>query len=768
MSFYDDASLVLLAGGAAGKDGKVFSLKPHPNTVSGELVTNGGFDADSDWIKVGESTISGGKGHIISTTGVWSNLNQTNVFTVGKHYRLSIDATVNINAADYAIKIQDGSGDVGYITTSGSYVFYFTSGGTTLTIGRYNTNSAVDVDIDNVSVVEVDKLPADFYFERGTDLTATRIGKDGYIEKGRENLLKHSGSFDVGTGSGGWAKVNTSVTGGQIGYDSSADAYKLEATSTGASSNSIYQDVTVDGLKTISIFAKAGNNVSGTQSLRLSLNEYLTSDPNTKFNSRAFFDLSDGSVISTTGNVISAHSESFGGGWFRLSMSVEVPSTNTADRVVVFMGSGGATINDQTIGDYFFIQNFQLEIGLAASDYIKTGDTTATAGVLENEPRFNYTGGGCPALLMELQSTNKLIHSEYFNDYWAAQDASVTYNATTSPEGLINAAKLIPDNGTGGNRSIGKNFTGLSGVHTFSVFAKAAGHDYIALRMRNPGNGFVMFNLNDGSVENEVSGSNQYVANSAKIESFGNDWYRCSASFDPSQSTTVGQLFVSLSTGIDGTEISDFDGDGTNGVFIYGAQLEANEFTTSYIPTYGASATRNQDVTGELEHGITMGTTCSVFFEGKHLAPDITQLSFFQLRTDDNNRLLFFGSGTTSSAYNFLVQHRVGGTSTNSTSKTLNIGDSFKVLARMDDTTMDVFINGELYDTKTITAQDHFGKMNLYRTGAAEQSGHEVSQAMLFTTALSNNDAEIITGAPSYNSFATMAASTALNYTIYE
>ncbi len=28
MSFYDDASLVFLAGGAAGKDGKAYSLKP--------------------------------------------------------------------------------------------------------------------------------------------------------------------------------------------------------------------------------------------------------------------------------------------------------------------------------------------------------------------------------------------------------------------------------------------------------------------------------------------------------------------------------------------------------------------------------------------------------------------------------------------------------------------------------------------------------------------------------------------------------------------
>jgi len=248
------------------------------------------------------------------------------------------------------------------------------------------------------------------------------------------------------------------------------------------------------------------------------------------------------------------------------------------------------------------------------------------------------------------------------------------------------------------------------------------------------------------------------------MTSMGDGWYRCTVTEAGNTNTSAAlQVFINEGDG-DTTWIAD----GDEYIYIYGAQLEEGSNATSYMPNYGAAATvtRDQDVTGELEHGITMGTTCSVFFEGKHLAPNIAQLSFFQLRTDDNNRLLFFGSGTTSSTYNFLVQHRVSGTSTNATSKALNIGDSFKVLARMDDTTMDVFINGELHDTQTITAQDHFGKMNLYRTGAAEQSGHEVSQAILFTTALSNNDSEILTGATSYRSFNVMAS--ALNYTAYE
>ncbi len=58
MSYYDDASLMLLAGGGAEKDGKVYSIKPIP-VYSSELVINGDFATDSDWGKQAGWTISG-------------------------------------------------------------------------------------------------------------------------------------------------------------------------------------------------------------------------------------------------------------------------------------------------------------------------------------------------------------------------------------------------------------------------------------------------------------------------------------------------------------------------------------------------------------------------------------------------------------------------------------------------------------------------------------------------------------------------------------
>ena len=53
--------------------------------------------------------------------------------------------------------------------------------------------------------------PQEFTFSRGSNLAATRIGKTGLIEKGRENLLLQSNSFDTWSFTSG-----SSVTANQV------------------------------------------------------------------------------------------------------------------------------------------------------------------------------------------------------------------------------------------------------------------------------------------------------------------------------------------------------------------------------------------------------------------------------------------------------------------------------------------------------------------------------------------------------------------------
>ena len=46
---------------------------------------------------------------------------------------------------------------------------------------------------------------------------------------------------------------------------------------------------------------------------------------------------------------------------------------------------------------------------------------------------------------------------------------------------------------------------------------------------------------------------------------------------------------------MDGSSLS-YQGNGTSGLYAWGAQLEQQSYATSYIPTSGASATRNQEL----------------------------------------------------------------------------------------------------------------------------------------------------------------------------
>ena len=751
MSFYDDAKFMFLAGGAAGKDGKLYNIKPRQKIIGEELITNGTFDTDSDWNKVGESTISGGKGNVISTAGVWSNLNQTNVFTVGKHYRVALDVTVNSNDAQSAIKIQDGGTDanIGTVATSGSYEFFYTAEGTTLTIARFSVDSAVDASIDNVSVKEVEGVTADFTFDRGTDLTATRVGKDGYIEKGRKNLLLQSNQFDTT-----WTDPNADVTSGYAGRDGSNDAWELSLTGTFGQTAQDVSASGISGVNTLSFYAKSGTS-DFTRPYIAGPNKY------------AYFDLLNGQTGVQTG--VASSIEDAGNGWWRCSFTVE----GTITEVRLHVADSISTIGTTTSGT-IYIQDAQLEQGLVATDYIETGSSTATAGLLEDEPRFDYTGGGCPALLIEGNAINLIEHTEYFES-WTEGKATVTSNETKSPEGLINASKLLADanGGASANHQIDSDsFTIASGAVSASVYAKKGNTDYVRLRLNSTtAQTRAWFDLENGEV-GKVDATDPDAFGT--ITDMGDGWYRCTVT-EPNNTaaTTSAALQIFINENDDQTS---WVADGDEYIYLYGAQYEQGSYATSYIPNYGAAATasRTYDDPNDLVHGITMGTSCSFFLEATNFKVTETggaQTSFLQVMDATSpstaDRLLFLGVANTASTFTLQAQNKESGTpATDTLSKTgLTMGSPFKALARYDGTSFDLFVNGVLEDSATIVADDHFGRVGLKNLTSQTQNGHSISQVILFDSALSTNDSEIITGT-SYSTFGQMASE--LSYTEYE
>ena len=206
-----------------------------------------------------------------------------------------------------------------------------------------------------------------------------------------------------------------------------------------------------------------------------------------------------------------------------------------------------------------------------------------------NSPRFDYNPATLQpqGLLIEEARTNLLTYSSEFNDaVWVKGAVTVGGNITTSPDGALSAAAVVPST-VNTNHYVVRGVTRSTGSYTYSVYAKANGYGFIALQIKDLAGVFKwgQFNISTGVVVNNSG------ALSTAIQSVGNGWYRCIFTFD--SGTGVGAPNDSIQIGsIAGNFGGGFAGDGVSGVLLWGAQLEAGAFATSYIPSTNTFVSR--------------------------------------------------------------------------------------------------------------------------------------------------------------------------------
>ena len=406
----------------------------------------------------------------------------------------------------------------------------------------------------------------DFTFSRST--AATRVNASGNIEKETQNLLLQSNQFDTT-----WTlDSGMTLTNGQSGYDGSSDAWLLSKPA--ASYREMVQSISLSGVNTYSIYAKAGTLTNVT--LRFI---------STSGNHYARFNLSTGAVISTTGNVFDTNVEDIGSGWYRCSATANV----TASSVYVY-----PDIESNNTAGNIYIQDAQLEQGLVARDYIETTTTAVDGGITDNVPRLDYTDSSCPALLLEPQRSNSFPQSEYPSTSTlnlVNGGYTWTHNQTNSPEGIQNASKWAAANN---NAVVGvyQNFSATSGAsYTFSVFAKKGDHNLIQLQNGGGGSGansYANFDLENGTKSDGATITDSF------INDFGNGWYRIGITFTTS-STGTSNCSIDIIDSLSAGRNSTFTGSVGDYFYVWGMQVEAGSYATSYIPTYGSAVTRNGD-----------------------------------------------------------------------------------------------------------------------------------------------------------------------------
>jgi hypothetical protein len=86
-----------------------------------------------------------------------------------------------------------------------------------------------------------------------------------------------------------------------------------------------------------------------------------------------------------------------------------------------------------------------------------------------------------------------------------------------------------------------------------------------------------------------VTVAGTFTSASAAIQNVGNGWYRCSVTFTSGTETSIRSQIFQLKNS------ANFTGNGTDGIYIWGAQLEEGAFPTSYIPTTTTALTRSAD-----------------------------------------------------------------------------------------------------------------------------------------------------------------------------
>jgi len=359
-------------------------------------------------------------------------------------------------------------------------------------------------------------------------------------------------------------------------------------------------------------------------------------------------------------------------------------------------------------GEVVYLAFAQAELGLVATDYIETGASTAQAGILEDMPRLDYSGS-CPALLLEPQRSNLVPQSEYFN-VWNAGGGTQTIvaNAVISPQGVNNASSIQIDSGY---------------VYRQLVLSVSIGDKYVWSCYVKSSSRKITFG------GGTPAGTDVYTS-----EDVGGGWYR----------QIIVRTFIASGSVIQ--PMFNATQTGTDLFYIWGAQLEAGSYPTSYIPTYGSSVTRSRDEMNEQISSLTsleQGTFFLDFDRGLTTATarDASNDGFFYRATSgfpsaNAIEIATEPNGNVRLALRTPVVFLGSAYQNNTLSR-------YKMLVKWNGSEVKTFVNG----VNTYTSSTKWGEMNapLQYMGYNADFRKSVNQVATFPTALTDSECIALT-----------------------
>ena len=213
-----------------------------------------------------------------------------------------------------------------------------------------------------------------------------------------------------------------------------------------------------------------------------------------------------------------------------------------------------------------------------------------------------------PNGLIEAGNTNLAFHSESWvsGNNWGLLGITNATGAIAAPNGTITANALSPTAASGAHFMTGNNSTTVSytsgTIYTQSAFFKAgtgAAGQLVQLTFTSAAftqAGYANFDLSAGTVL-VVSGTTADANRAARIENYGNGWYRCIFTATCNSTGAGVSLIPVLITASGSGRTPSFTGVTGDILYGWGAQLETGSTASEYIPTTTVARTRFAGVT---------------------------------------------------------------------------------------------------------------------------------------------------------------------------
>ena len=251
-------------------------------------------------------------------------------------------------------------------------------------------------------------------------------------------------------------------------------------------------------------------------------------------------------------------------------VAVKIPTT--------FWTGSGVTLYFFTQGSYTTIDTFDYYVRKPQLEQ-KAYNTSFAVGTRNSEDLEVPTDG-----LFNIPGKINLFKysQEFDNASWVSARSTITPNATNAPDGTATADKLVADTQVELAHHRYQSVAVTAGTtYTFSVFAKAGEYQYMALQFLSAGGAYAgslaYFDLQAGTYTNTS-------CDAAGIVDVGDGWYHCWAR-ETAIATLPGNHTIMLCQNY---ADSTFTGDGTSGIFIWGAQLGPRAYLTAYNVTTAA------------------------------------------------------------------------------------------------------------------------------------------------------------------------------------